>query len=38
MGSLRVMQYRTVAALVLLVLALVNIVDAFSSWLPRRFS
>ncbi len=38
MGSLRVMQYRTVAALILLILALVVLVDALSSWLRRRFS
>ncbi len=37
-GSLRVMQYRSVFAILLVILALVTAVDALSSWLRRRFA
>jgi phosphonate transport system permease protein len=37
-GSLRVMQYRSVLAILLVILLLVTAVDALSSWLRRRFA
>jgi phosphonate transport system permease protein len=37
MGSLRIMQYQDVAALLLVILATVTLVDAFSSYLRQRF-
>jgi phosphonate transport system permease protein len=37
MGSLRIMQYQDVAALLLVILATVTLVDAFSGYLRQRF-
>jgi phosphonate transport system permease protein len=37
-GSLRVMQYRSVSAILLIILVLVTAVDALSSWLRQRFA
>jgi phosphonate transport system permease protein len=37
MGSLRIMQYQDVSALLLVILAMVTAVDAFSSYLRKRF-
>jgi phosphonate transport system permease protein len=37
-GSLRIMQYRSVFAILLVILVLVTAVDALSSWLRRRFA
>lgn len=37
-GSLRVMQYRSVFAILIIILVLVTAVDALSSWLRRRFA
>lgn len=37
MGSLRIMQYQDVSALLLVILAMVTLVDAFSGYLRRRF-
>jgi phosphonate transport system permease protein len=37
-GSLRIMQYRTVSSLMLVILILVTGVDALSSWLRRKFA
>ncbi|EPJ7216126.1 PhnE/PtxC family ABC transporter permease, partial [Klebsiella pneumoniae] len=37
MGSLRIMQYQEVAAILLVLLAMVTLVDAFSGVLRKRF-
>ena len=37
MGSLRIMQYQDVSALLLVILAMVTLVDAFSGALRERF-
>ncbi len=37
MGSLRIMQYQEVAAILLVILAMVTLVDAFSGVLRKRF-
>lgn len=37
MGSLRIMQYQEVSAILILILAMVTLVDAFSSFLRRKF-
>lgn len=37
MGSLRIMQYQEVSAILILILAMVTLVDAFSSYLRRKF-
>ena len=37
MGSLRIMQYQEVSAILLVILAMVTLVDAFSSHLRRKF-
>lgn len=37
MGSLRIMQYQEVAAILLVILAMVTLVDAFSGYLRKRF-
>lgn len=37
MGSLRIMQYQDVAALLLVILAMVTLVDTFSGFLRKRF-
>jgi phosphonate transport system permease protein len=37
MGSLRIMQYQDVSALLLVILAMVTLVDAFSGYLRKRF-
>jgi phosphonate transport system permease protein len=37
MGSLRIMQYQDVSAILLVILAMVTLVDAFSSFLRRKF-
>lgn len=37
MGSLRIMQYQDVSAILIVILAMVTLVDAFSSFLRRKF-
>lgn len=37
MGSLRIMQYQEVSAILIVILAMVTLVDAFSSFLRRKF-
>lgn len=37
MGSLRIMQYQEVSAILLVILAMVTLVDTFSSYLRRKF-
>jgi phosphonate transport system permease protein len=37
MGSLRIMQYQEVSAILLVILAMVTLVDGFSSHLRRKF-
>lgn len=37
MGSLRIMQYQDVSAILLVILAMVTLVDAFSGTLRKRF-
>jgi phosphonate transport system permease protein len=37
MGSLRIMQYREVCAIMLVILVMVTLVDAFSGRLRRKF-
>jgi len=37
MGSLRIMQYQDVSAILLVILAMVTMVDAFSGALRKRF-
>jgi phosphonate transport system permease protein len=37
MGSLRIMQYQEVSAILLVILLMVTLVDAFSSTLRKRF-
>jgi len=37
MGSLRIMQYQDVSAILLVILGMVTLVDAFSSFLRRKF-
>jgi phosphonate transport system permease protein len=38
MGSLRIMQYQEVAAILLVILAMVTLVDATGAWLRRRWA
>ncbi|MCK6488757.1 MAG: phosphonate ABC transporter, permease protein PhnE, partial [Planctomycetes bacterium] len=38
MGSLRIMQYQEVAAILLVILAMVTLVDASGAWLRRRWA
>ncbi len=38
MGSLRIMQYQEVSALLLVILAMVTLVDGLGSWLRRQFA
>ncbi len=38
MSSLRLMQYRTVSALLIVILAMVTLVDGLGAWLRRRFA
>lgn len=38
MGSLRIMQYQEVSAILIIILTMVTLVDAFSGWLRKRFS
>ena len=37
MGSLRIMQYQDVSAILIVILVMVTLVDAFSSFLRRKF-
>ena len=37
MGSLRIMQYREVSAILLMILAMVTLVDSFSGFLRKKF-
>jgi phosphonate transport system ATP-binding protein len=37
MGSLRIMQYQDVSAILIVILAMVTLVDTFSSFLRRKF-
>jgi phosphonate transport system permease protein len=37
MGSLRIMQYQDVSAILIVILAMVTLVDGFSGWLRKRF-
>jgi phosphonate transport system permease protein len=37
MGSLRIMQYREVSAILLVILAMVTLVDSFSGFLRKKF-
>jgi phosphonate transport system permease protein len=36
-GSLRIMQYREVSAILLMILAMVTLVDSFSGFLRKKF-
>lgn len=36
--SLRIMQYQEVSAILIIILTMVTLVDAFSGWLRKRFS
>jgi phosphonate transport system permease protein len=37
MGSLRIMQYQDVSAILIVILVMVSLVDAFSGYLRKRF-
>ncbi|MEM8882685.1 MAG: phosphonate ABC transporter, permease protein PhnE [Planctomycetota bacterium] len=37
MASLRIMEYREVSAILILILAMVTVVDTFSGWMRRKF-